>query len=635
MEIQKIVDGVKNFFKDTSSAKIDPVNEKNIENCQKIVEMGTKILNKSKDSINNFIKDETGNEMKLEPKKTIALFVTLTSLSGGLGGLGGLASVTAKEKNPGPLNTTTSISQETKKINSPIETIETINLSIPLKDPVIAEYLTSTDRNNDIVEIKRIQLSNNIPKENIFLLRYPYKYSGSNKDPWATNEVSKRINLYIEKNRVLPQLVADGTNAEIYGAENRFRWEELLKNTTRKDHLAQFKAEEDKATQSFKIECETTDQKLIKNNNLNLVAISYQDWVNMEGANGETTYRNAASGFFGDPEGTKVKFDKNGKITKTISFKNITEEVRWQSGFVLLIQDRLTQKIYAVGLCRLAELDGIEEPAVGTWNGYPDHNLDFSGNLIDKKYLLQTGYEEMEFSIKNAKDISKVALGIKQDSNDKKHYNVLGYKINDDIKDNIKSIKFNKKTFDIEIELINPVSGNKKIFSFIIQFIKENIVANETMGFQLKNINIKSNNKIPYMDFNDIVAFTFLQLAVENNPYDLTDDASVNDKDMQKFLPEFGSESKDSRFEAKYDFNGDLRVNMEDLTRLLKEIKRQRALEEIVEKQNSNIIELKIGQPTPNDIQSVLNRKLKIEQQRRKTLKDQVNAALENASTAV
>lgn len=623
MEIQKIIENVTKFIKDPNSINYTPVNKLTIQNTEKVISTIDKLANKSKDYISNFVKDETGKE--LEPKKTIAFIITLTSLSGGL------TLVTAKEKIPGPQNTATSISQEVNKIGPLTETTQTQNISFVLEDPVLVEHLTQANYDNGINQIKGIIIKYNIPKDLLFIIRLPYKYSGSKYDPWATDIVNKRMDFYLSKppkpNYVLPQLIADGkSNKEFQGNQT---WEELLKNANKKDHQAKFKVQANE-NNSLTIECEATNPDILKNNNLNLVAISYQDWVNLLGTSpkGETTYRNVVNKFHLEPEGVRVKFDKNtGKITKTISLENISEEIFEQSGLILALQDMSNKSVKAVGLLHFAKLHGIEKPTVGNWNDYPDHNYDASGKLIDKKYILQTGKQEMVFSLENTDEITKVAMGIKQDSNDNKYFHIEGYKIYDDVKDNIKSVKFNKKTSNIEIDFIRPISNKEKlkIFSYIVDFTLDNYNKNEEFGFQLKDINIRKGNNIPYLDFNDLLKGSCNQPVVEKNPYDLTDDASVNDEDMKKFLPEFGSESKDKTFEPKFDFNKDLKINMEDFIMLLREIKRQKALEEIVEKQNSNIIELKIGQPTPNDIQRKISIEQKFKEQQIKNIKDQIS----------
>ena len=454
------------------------------------------------------------------------------------------------------------------------------------------EHLTCNDRDNGIIEIKRIQLANNIPKDSLFIMRFPRQYGGSKNDPWATENVQKRITYYLydmpHPVNWLAQIIANGKSNKEF--EGNFSWEEVTKFAiTNKDNQGKFTAEENKSTKSLKITCETENQKLIKNNNLNLIAISFQDWVNLKdtATNGETTYRNVADKFLLEPKGKRIKFNKDGKMEMTISTKDISEEIREQAGVVFAIQDMSDKTIKVVGLLRFANIDGISKPTTGNWNNYPDHILDLKGQLIDKKYLLHTGYEEMEFSLKDANDITKIGLGVKQNSNEIKFYMIKGYKINDDVKDNIKSINFNKKTFEIEIKFIQPISGDKNIFSFITQFTNESTSENETFGFQLKNIDFRnSKNNIPYCDFNDITASSYLQPVVEKNPYDLTNDASVDDNDMQKFLPEFGLESKDSRFEAKFDFNGDGRIDLLDFLALQREIERQEKLLQIVKEQN-------------------------------------------------
>ncbi len=491
-----------------------------------------------------------------------------------------------------------------------------------LPNITLIEHLGCSDLDNcsRVINWKLIKLKQE-QKNNLFFLRIHSKYA-NNGDIWSTDDSDKRVRFYAYDNPnphdSARQLIVNGKSDKDYSGSSLETWPKIIDyGLENQKKMATFSLKENKETKSLELECKSIDKNILKNNNLNLIAISYQDWVDnakpsVPDKNGwiDISYRNMCRDFPFGPKGEKIKFDKNGFFTKKFKLPHLLDYNRHVSGIVLALQDMSTKEILATGLCKFANLDGISEATYFNWNDLPENIfvMDKNGeytNQIKKEAMQYTGLQEMTFSLNKAQDVKSIELEVYRNTNDAKMFENLGYIIHEDIKDNIDKVEFDPKTQRIKITLKEPINGDKKIFSYITHFKDNNIIKDATIGFSVKNIIITdSKGNLIYLDGNNIQDHFTNQLVVDINPLDLNEDTWVNQEDMDELLDNFGTIKKDKNFEEKYDIyppspsraledkekHGDGRIDILDIVTLQKEINRQNELLEIVKKQNPGAV---------------------------------------------
>lgn len=496
---------------------------------------------------------------------------------------------------------------------------------IVLSSAVLMEHLSKADIDSGSRILHIQQTRRPIEQTNkLFFLRIHSKTT--NNDPWCPLEAMDRVKFYaIEKpnpHDSALQLIGIGkSNIEFDKTRSSVGWPKVMDyGLENAKQLATWKLKFNKESKEFEMECQLIDKNLRKQN-INIFAISYQDWVDnpfpISDATGviDVTYRNIARDFPFTGKGQGGNFDINGKLTKKFKLPRINEYAFNNSGFVIGLQNMDTKEIVGTTLCRFASLNGIDKPAYFNWNNLPEciFAKDEKGKWLEKdgrgvlkkEAFIRTGLQEMRFNLKNTegKDIRHIELEIYQNSNDKQFYDILGFKIPENQKDNISSIKFDRKTNRISVDYENVIDSYEQIeaFSLITHYKVDNLSKPLTVGYPVKNIIITNEEKnLIYFDGNNIQDYFDNQLLISINPLDLNSDTWVDEKDMEQFISNFGQTSKDVNFDKIYDIfppapsdlpvdkikQGDGRIDLLDFLELQKEIERQEKLLQIVKEQN-------------------------------------------------
>jgi len=485
---------------------------------------------------------------------------------------------------------------------------------IPLESKVIVENLAKSNMANGTYFLDASTWING--RENFFPLRYPLQ-GGGNREPLNSVDINNRANLYLFKPPKpydnVPQYIASGNESNRkYGNLNfdnvNKALSEALKN---QKQLATFSIKENQKNSDFEIELETTDKKLIANRNLNLVVISYLDYANNTSPDKlpkdydypDFIYNNVVRELPLGSEGTKIIFKNDGLIKSKFSLKRISDENRQQSGLVLAIQDMSTKEILATGVCRLANLDGIDKPMYLNWNNQPENVFDeyYKNEENVKKILNWTGLQEMTLNVKDIPtntDLKKIALEIGKSGGspgytDSEYFDILGYTIPQSLQENIKYLDFDPDTSRLEIEFIRPLTHldpETPIFTYITHF-KQKTAGNGSFNFQAKNLQIlDSNSCIPYFDLNNPKGRHRNQLGVRVNPLDFNQDTWINEHDLSHLIDRFGTNENDKNWDPIYDIHQEGvskgRIDIGDIRKMINENNRQSRFKEIIKEQN-------------------------------------------------
>jgi len=488
---------------------------------------------------------------------------------------------------------------------------------IPLESKAIIENLAISNRTNATYFYDASTWING--RENFFYLRYPLLAQSGNQDQWGSYSVNKRMEFYMFKkpnpDDGIPQYIANGNESNSKYNKSLMTYETVNKALTEalknKKQMANFSIKENKDISEFELKVEVADSKLISNRNINLVIVSYLDYANNTSPDKlpkgsdhpDYIYQNVAREFPFDVEGKKIMFKKDGILEEKFRLKTVSPSNRQQSGFVVFIQDMSTKEILATGVCRLANLDGIDKPMYLNWNNQPENVFDeyYKNEENVKKILNWTGLQEMTLNVKDIPintDLKKIGLEIGKSGGspgytDSEYFDILGYTIPQSLQENIKYLDFDPDTSRLEIEFIRPLTHldpETPIFTYITHFKKDN-KEKGTFNFQAKNLQIlDSNNCIPYFYLNNPKIWHRNQLLIDPNPLDFNQDTWINEHDLSHLIDRFGTNENDKNWDPIYDICQEAgsqgRVDIGDIRKMINENNRQNRFKEIIKEQN-------------------------------------------------
>ena len=478
-----------------------------------------------------------------------------------------------------------------------------------LPNKVLIEHLTRQDY--DAGSYFYDAASHTLGKEEFAYLRLPYQ--GNNfREQWLTPQSEERILFHFRRYNYVPQIVVNGKSNKDF-SDTYKDWEktmaEQLKN--KKDNV-DFSILEDKEKSSFNLEIQTKDKELINSKDLNLVVISFQDFVNNASVvepkapynNPDYLYRNIARDFPFGAHGQRIIFDKDGNYKTSFKLSRLFAENRQMTGLIFVLEKtqktpdnkKEEKKVSAVAVCYLANLDGIDKPMYLNWGNQPENirQEEYSKNNYEKikKY---TGLQEMILNVKDIPtntDLKKIGLEIGKSGNDSDFFDILGYTIPQSLQENIKYLDFDPATSRLEIEFIRPLTHldpETPIFTYITHFKKN--THQVSFNFQSRNLQVlDSKNCIPYFYLNNPKIHHRNQLLVSINLLDFNKDTWINEHDLSHLIDRFGTNENDKNWDPIYDIHqGGVskgRIDIGDIRKMINENNRQNRFKEIIKEQN-------------------------------------------------
>lgn len=440
---------------------------------------------------------------------------------------------------------------------------------IPLKNTTLIEHVFIGTYDTSLDKIETAKLLNE--DDSFLLLSLPHRF---NDNVLSTVETQTRGDYYCQPVDAIPVIAVNGI-VDPRDKDTSNHWPEVIKKGIQTNpNMANFTYKR-LSTGQFEITANGTNDELANIQNLYMNVIFFQDWVPCDWSNGDTTIRNLARNFPLGIMGKKVKL-QNLRKDLAVFDANIPEEYLNMYGFVALIQDMDTYKIYSSAYHRFSDTD---KPAYFQWNSWPKSTYDLEKKTIFDTSIINTGITKMTWNVKNAKDLKLIQLEFNYSSEEKEVYDILGCEIMEDLKG--KSIfSYDPESKKVKVVFDQPVNGDKEIFSFIVHWKKDNMETSSS--FKIKSLvadNTKSNSI--YFDINDIKKYFPNMLFVQTNPLDFDIDGWVNNSDLTILMSQFGMIGKDPNFDPKYDIEqSDLgkRIDMRDVTFLINVINRQEKL---------------------------------------------------------
>jgi hypothetical protein len=285
--------------------------------------------------------------------------------------------------------------------------------------------------------------------------------------------------------------------------------------------------------------------------NINLVAVIYEDWVNILSPNGDAFHRNVVRNMpYGGLGRAGIKLKAGQVYEETRKFALQTKN--WDNiGIVVYLQDIDNKEILGSGLFRYA----TKQPAIYYWG----NEYKLMGE-VDVK----TCNNKIKFSVKNASELSEVFLKVRLDS---LNYDLVDAKVSPTIGADKATIQFNGTIGEIRINLKEPVNGDQELFTLTIKFKQKS----DALGFQIiKFVALDKNTAATPFELVDLTMFSYFK--VSDNPYDLDGNLRIDDGDVSVLIERFGTMKKDKGFDKKCDLTKDGRIDMKDVTELMKNL---------------------------------------------------------------
>lgn len=285
--------------------------------------------------------------------------------------------------------------------------------------------------------------------------------------------------------------------------------------------------------------------------NINLVAVIYEDWVNILSPNGDAFHRNVVRNMpYGGLGRAGIKL-KTGQIYEETR-KFALQTKNWDNiGILVFLQDIDNKEILGSGLFKYA----TKTPAIYYWGD----EFKLMGEVNVK-----TCNNKIKFSVKNASELSEVFVKVKIDS---LNYDLIDAKVSQEIGPDNATIQFNGTIGEIRINLKQPITGDKELFNLTIKFKQKA----DAIVFQIiKFVALDKNNAATPFELIDLTMFSFFKVI--DNPYDLDSNLKIDDGDVSVLIERFGTMKKDKGFEKKYDLTKDGRVDMKDVSELMKNL---------------------------------------------------------------
>jgi hypothetical protein len=147
------------------------------------------------------------------------------------------------------------------------------------------------------------------------------------------------------------------------------------------------------------------------------------------------------------------------------------------------------------------------------------------------------------------------------------NYDLVDAKISPQIGSDKASIQFNGTIGEIRVNFNEPVNGDKELFILTLKLKQKS----DAVAFQItKFVALDKNDIASPFELVDLTMFSYFR--VEENPYDLDGNLKIDESDVAVLIERFGSMKKDKNFEKKYDLTKDGRIDMKDVTELMKNL---------------------------------------------------------------
>jgi len=473
---------------------------------------------------------------------------------------------------------------------SPSQKVLSDEKNLPCSSPIATKLHGSSERNNGEAGIKRLLIQNN--KEKFFIFSIPYsRADGWSKDPWANTDTNTLATDILKKKNLIPQLlVIDDTSAN-YSGKLYEQYEKVIVESVKKHQsLGTFSASlEDK-----KISVEFKPTKEIGNTDLTLEAYVYRNhvWINPPNKNGQVHHDRILIELPLGVEGKKVKLNRNGLIEEEFIIKRLTKEFENQAGVLMVIKK--AGKTIGTGLFEFAKAQGIEKPIYLNWNNRPENTLNLDDpNLMSKpEFLEKTGLKPFNLVLKEVKNLKKIKFRLHYPQNEKENYAILAMKTRDEYKDKV-DVKINNKVYEYEVVFKEAFTGPElNLLDVYLHLKRDNQETSSGMEFAEISLTDKDGNEL-YWDMNNIQQYYPNQLNIEKNPFDLTNDASIDNEDRDLLLTVFGSQEGDKDWQPEYDVYKEGvsqgRIDIADVTAIIKEIREQDKLRQAIKTANPEI----------------------------------------------
>lgn len=373
-------------------------------------------------------------------------------------------------------------------------------------------------------------------------------YHISSSDPMSNSETNERSTYYGVQG--IPHVQIGGVT-KLVGASTQVDYY----SQPLKDGIAAMKSIADisikGSSEPKQFELKVKAKEDFGKRNINLLAVIYEDWVNINTPNGDAFQRNVVKNMpYGSLGRAGIKLKAGQIYEETRKFALQTKN--WNNvGIVVFLQDIDTKEILGSGLYRYA----TKEPSMYYWGD----QFQLMGEV-----KVKTCNNKLKFSVKNASDLSEVFVKIRLDS---LNYELLDAKVSPEIGSDKASIQFNGTIGEIKINLKEPVNGDKELFILTVKF-KQKV---DVVIFQvIKFVALDKNNNNGLFELIDLRNLSFIK--VEENPYDLDSNLKIDEGDVSVLIERFGAMKKDKGFEKKYDLTKDGRIDMKDVSELMKNL---------------------------------------------------------------
>ncbi|HRS22959.1 MAG TPA: hypothetical protein P5562_02285 [Candidatus Woesebacteria bacterium] len=358
-----------------------------------------------------------------------------------------------------------------------------------------------------------------------------------------------------------------------------------------------------------------TNEELNKRANINLNLIVFKNEVNCTNNQDlfrTTTLKRVAYKYPLGALGERIKVENGQIVVRNLGLINIPKAIQNQCQMVAFLQDMKTKEILAAGFTEM--VDG--ETALFNWDDLPECTLENVQDVLNVKgvdwaglelknspqYLDKTGLKEKVFYVQKAKDLKYLSLQLDYTLDEAQIYQVLAAGLSPELKD--KAIfKYDPKKNQVDITFTEPINGDRKLFSVFIKINKPTVdgIKDEksfavnkiinSVNFKMRNFyaNDSQNNSLKYQLREQKNYFPVRMCTIEN-PFDLKKNANIDKEDLDLLLTVFGSREGDKDWQPEYDVYKEGvsqgRIDIADVTAIIKEIKEQDKLREAIKAAN-------------------------------------------------
>lgn len=372
-------------------------------------------------------------------------------------------------------------------------------------------------------------------------------YHVSSSDPMSTSETNERMKLYGVG--PIPHVQIGGVT-KLVGASSQVDYysQYIKEGIANMQSVADISIIGSSDPKQFELKVRAKED--FGKRNINLVAVIYEDWVNINTPNGDAFQRNVVRNMpYGSTGRAGIKLKAGQVYEETRKFAIQTKN--WDNiGIVIFLQDMDTNQMLGSGLYRYA----TKEPAVFYWGD----QFQLTGEVTVK-----TCNNKLKFSVTNASDLSEVFLKLRLDA---LNYDLVDAKVSPALEGKA-TIQFNGTIGEIRINIKEPVNGDQELFILTVRFKKKS----DAVIFQIiKFVALDKDNVASLFELIDLRMLSYIK--VEDNPYDLDGNLSIDDGDVSVLVERFGTMKKDKGFDKKYDLTKDGRVDMKDVSDLMKNL---------------------------------------------------------------